>query len=346
MEKTKLTKLITDVFAPRSTETVLLLYDLPTQSIPDNPAWQARRKMTEAWQQIFTPLVKQADISQYPATGRHNGDIPSDVIELAQTYDIIIAMTEYSASAPLKTLTKGANPKRVASMPTVEKRMENTAFQADYSLVKKYALAIKELLTQANSADVLFSSGDKLHFDLRYRDAEADKGECSQPGQFINFPSGEAFIVPYEASPDEAKTNGSSQTSGVWPIMHDGVLLKLTVAENKITDIVGPEPAKTSAEKLFSENPTRRNIAELGIGCNPNAVVSGNVLEDEKVGLHIAYGTSSHFTGGTVTSDMHEDIVYAKGCPIEGTSVVLNLANGKKVEIIKNSEIQYNLLND
>jgi len=48
---------------------------------------------------------------------------------------------------------------------------------------------------------------------------------------------------------------------------------------------------------FFAENDTRRNIAELGIGCNPKAVITGNILEDEKVGLHIAYGMSSHLGG-------------------------------------------------
>ena len=55
---------------------------------------------------------------------------------------------------------------------------------------------------------------------------------------------------------------------------------------------------------FFNENKSRRNIAELGIGCNPWAVVTGNSLEDEKVGLHIAYELSSHL-GGKIKSDMH-----------------------------------------
>ena len=95
--------------------------------------------------------------------------------------------------------------------------------------------------------------------------------------------------------------------------------------------------------RFFIEKDSRRNIAELGIGCNPNAIVTGNVLEDEKAGLHIAYGSSVHL-GGKVMSDVHQDICYAKGLPIEGIS--LKLINGDKtiIEIIRDAALQYDLL--
>jgi len=81
----------------------------------------------------------------------------------------------------------------------------------------------------------------------------------------------------------------------------------------------------------------------LGIGCNPKAIVTGNVLEDEKVGLHIAYGTSTHF-GGKIQSDTHLDIVYAKGCPVEGITVTLINKDGSKTEIIRDAMLRYELL--
>ena len=95
--------------------------------------------------------------------------------------------------------------------------------------------------------------------------------------------------------------------------------------------------------KFFSENETRRNIAELGIGCNPNAVITGNVLEDEKVGLHIAYGMSTHL-GGKIKSDMHLDICYSKGCPVEGITVTLFNEGGSRTELIQDAQIRYELL--
>jgi hypothetical protein len=65
------------------------------------------------------------------------------------------------------------------------------------------------------------------------------------------------------------------------------------------------------------------------------------VLEDEKAGFHWAYGRSE-FLGGTVSAAsfrspdhvLHEDIVYAKGSPIELQSVHLNRPDGSRPQII------------
>ena len=51
-----------------------------------------------------------------------------------------------------------------------------------------------------------------------------------------------------------------------------------------------------------------RSLAELGVGTNPLAVLSGSILEDEKVvgTAHVAFGTNVSF-GGTNASGVHID---------------------------------------
>jgi aminopeptidase len=51
-----------------------------------------------------------------------------------------------------------------------------------------------------------------------------------------------------------------------------------------------------------------RTLAELGIGTNPGATISGQILEDEKVEgtVHFAFGTNTGF-GGNNQATVHID---------------------------------------
>jgi len=341
-------KLFQDVFAPKNGEKVLFLIDTPHDDIKDNKKWRDRRKMAKEWFETFKELGEEegftVEMLEFHATGVHNSIISENALDAAKKSDLVIAMTEYSASSSLLPISKTKdNITRGASMPLVEKRMEETAFKADYSKVQTYANAIKVMLDKAIAAEILFSTNDKLYIDLRNRNAFSEAGDCTKAGQFINFPSGEACKAPYEATPDERVKFGKSKTEGIWPVVYDKELVKYRVRNNRIVEIIGDGKKSEEMRSFFNENESRRNIAELGIGCNPKAVVTGNPLEDEKVGLHIAYGMSTHL-GGKVKSDIHFDIIHAKDCPTEGKTLTLINKDGTKTQIIKDAKLRYDLL--
>lgn len=348
MKNEELKRVFQDVFAPKSDDNILFLIDIPHDTIQDTSAWKDRREMAYEWYGMFKELGSKTHFSvdwhEYNATGLHNSPISSELLAMIRKYTLVIAMTEYSASSSLLSLCKTRrNITRGASMPGIERRMEQTALTANYKDVKRYANAISKMLTEAIGAKIVFSTHDELYIDLRNRVAEADTGDCTQPGQFINFPSGEACIAPYEAAQHERRTFGPSKTKGILPVSVQGEVVKWIIQHNKIIDAKGSSTKAQEMRRFLKENDTRRNIAELGIGCNPKAVITGNVLEDEKVGLHIAYGMSTHL-GGTVTSDMHEDICYSKGCPVEGTTVTLLNTDGTTTALIQDAMLQYYML--
>ncbi len=342
-------KMFEDVFAPKSGEKVLVLVDIPHNNIIDNQTWKKRREMAKEWYESFKEMGKKigftVDFQKYNATGLQNTPVPKGVLNKASNANLVIAMTEYSGSSSFITLCnkKGGNT-RIVSMPKVEKRMEKTAFKANYAEVNSYANSIKKMLTKAIGAEIIFSTGDTLYIDLRNRKGMADKGDCSKKGQFINFPSGEGFIAPYEGAPDEIKKFGESKTKGILPDNQHGDLIKYRVEKNKIIDVIGSSNKVEERRAFFKKNDTRRNIAELGIGCNPRAVVTGNILEDEKVGgVHIAYGNSDHL-GGKTKSDLHIDICFPKGLPAEAKTLNLINEDNSKIELIRNSKLRYELL--
>jgi len=94
--------------------------------------------------------------------------------------------------------------------------------------------------------------------------------------------------------------------------------------------------------RFFEKDPARANVAELAFGVNDKAEVTGVVLEDEKAGFHWAFGRSDHL-GGVVGVEefrspdtvIHQDIVYAKGNPIQVERAELVHADGRRVGVIE-----------
>jgi hypothetical protein len=354
-----LEKLITDVFAPQPGEKVLVMIDLPHGELKDHDGWQERRQMAEEWRSAFERLGSQHGFSvysmlTYPATGGHNADLPEagelegKVVRFDDVFsevNVVVALTEYSASAPLIKYSLKYSGMRAASMPRVKRSMQNTALAADYSEVARKSHILAEKLDRTEGVRVTFSTGHHLYLDLRHRQAEADDGQLhvdKKGMRLINLPSGEACIAPYEGEVE----GQPSKTEGTIPADYDGELVLYQVRENNIVEVVGDGPKAREMREYFAVDAARRNIAELGLGCNERAIISGTVLEDEKVlGMHWAYGRSDHIggiTGVAQFSDpahvVHQDTVYAKGGPVEVTSLVLEYEDGSTEEIIKEAE--------
>ena len=346
-----LPKLIRDVFDPQPGERALFLADVPKTPEDDSPDWRDRRAMADEWRTAFAEYgVDCPPVLLYPATGATNGDLPAAGTmagrpailagELARA-DIALAFTRYSATAPLSSFAQKSGTLRVASLPGVLRRMQETALAADYGEVARKADLLSARLQQADSARVVFSTGHVLLFDLRFRTAHADNGRCrrEQTPHLINLPSGEAYIVPYEGERGEP-----SRTAGEIPVALYGETAVLTVEANRIVRVSGKGPDAEGLRSVFEADPARRNVAELGLGCNDRAVVTGVVLEDEKAGMHWAYGRSEHL-GGITGPDafrdpslvLHHDVVYAKNSPIGIRTLHLQYADGSDERIMENS---------
>jgi len=350
MNKQERIRLFEQVFSPKQGERILILTDEPHGDISDNESWIERRKMANDWYLTFKEMSGNkgysVETSSFPATGMNNMPISDETKKLVRRYNLVIAMTEFSATSSLAPMRLEKNLNfRCASMPGVERRMEDTSLRADYSKVQQYSLAIEQILKTVVSAEIDFSNGDHLLLDLRNRKPLADLGDCTKSGQTINLPSGETCIVPYEAVDDEKVVFGSSKSKGILPVKYDDGIVRYHIEENKISRIDGCGNTAEKMNQFFEENNCRRNIAELGIGCNPQAVVTGNVLEDEKVpGLHIAYGMSSHI-GGKVSCDVHQDICYPKKAPIQAVSLMLIHNDDHETELINEQGLRFELIN-
>jgi thermophilic metalloprotease (M29) len=351
-----LQKLFSDTFDPQPGETALVLIDTPHGAIGDTPAWQRRRAMAQRWHAALRDLGKRRGfhvlaLASFPATGSHNAQLPEQGFQsgalmplnsLAEQATLLLALTQFSASAPLMGWTQRFPRLRVASMPMVAPEMEETALAADYAQLARSCARLRDRLAEADYAQISFSNGDTLRLDLRYRTAHVDDGQLwpdKAPPRLVNLPSGEAYTAIYEGE----QAGDPSATCGVLPVEWRGEVVRLEIDHNQVIDVLGRSEAAVDLRAFLALDGARRNVAELGLGCNPKARVWGNVLEDEKAGPHIALGRSEHLGGVTGPSAFedprhvwHHDFVYVRASAIHIAELTLTGERGVADQLVLN----------
>lgn len=193
---------------------------------------------------------------------------------------------------------------RIATMPGITKDMFlKGAITADYGEVERLTKKIAEILT--NGKHVLMEKdGHKLEMSIEGRVGIESTGRYLEKGQSGNLPSGEAYIAPVEGS-----ARGSILVDG--SIVGLGKLaspLVLKIEKGLLIDATGERAEEWL--KILGDSEVARNVAEFGIGTNQNALLTGNILEDEKIlgTIHVAFGSNYTF-GGRVNAGIHLDAV-------------------------------------
>ena len=369
----ELVALVQRVFHPRPGEGALaILVDLPDAAVPDDPAWAARRTMAADWVATLAShreaLGLPVHLVVYPNVHTNNGELPGrawllrggslpavegldpaasmSFAELYATHPILIALTKFSATAPLK-LAARHYAIRAATMPGFRADMI-PALRLDYSEVNRRVELLKDLLDRAEGADFRFGTPDgvcALHLDLRHRLGHASGGLLPNPGVAGNLPSGEAYIVPYEGE----FSGDPSRTQGILPVQFGPEIVRYRIEQNRALEVLSRGPRSTEEATHLAKEPAYGNLAELGLGVLSAFGIkpTGEILLDEKLGLHIAFGRSDHF-GGQVSpaqfsgpeAVIHIDRVYVPETQpdVKVLTVDLELPTGGRVPLMRDGE--------
>ena len=331
-----LRKLFYDCFDPQPGEKVLFMTDMPHGDIADTEAWQQRRnKMVPKW---YTTMLQISGkqrfdvfpIHEYLATGANSAPLSRTTEAMIRGSTLVVAMTQFSATGPLGQIIKSERYLRAASLPGVIPIMEETGLAVDYAEVQRRCDVLESIIKENPFSFIEFSTGHKLRVDVRWRKGHKDNGHFpfARLGTFGNLPAGEVCPAPYEGE----RLGEPSLTEGDWPVAFNGKIAVFKVKENRIGEITGESEAVAHFEERFGKDPARRNLAEIGYGLIPmDPIPCGAILQDEKLGLHLAWGMSSHLGGiwgpekfkGPETIE-HEDRIYAKGFPVEATRVLVS----------------------
>ena len=341
----ELIRLIQSVFPSFPEDKKLgILVDIPKNIERDNPDWQQRRILAEEWfhtlENHYASMgLQDVALIAYEDVGSNNADLPTEAFlitknlpptacqlpesgqsiqfaDVFKEYQLFLAPTEYSTTAPLKNAAKQYKF-RAATMPGFSSKMI-PALRIDYNEVSRRVNIIKGKLDPALWAEVIFieTNGNsyKMFFDLRFRKAHLSPGRFPEKSTAGNLPSGETYIVPYEGELGE-----KTETRGILPVQIGNDIVRFIIEENRAVGIEDNGKTSELEKDHLKREPAYGNMAELGFGVLSDFGLEpiGEILLDEKLGFHIAFGRSDHFGGAIGPSDfsspqevIHLDRIY------------------------------------
>ncbi|MDD1770143.1 MAG: aminopeptidase [Methanomassiliicoccales archaeon] len=271
-----------------------------------------------------------------PEEERPLHEIPIELLSLWGNFEITInAFEGFPEETPFRIklsameMKKGA---KVGHAPGINKGMMiEGPMNVDYGIIAKEAIKLMKAFKDATLVHITAPSGTDIRVNITDRYFETDV--IIAKGMIGNLPAGEIWSAPVETD-----ANGVIVCDGsIGDIGNVRSPLKITVKDGKA---ISYECADTRlverVKELLSVDAMASVIGELGIGLNPAARLTGNLLEDEKAGgtAHIAFGCNIDMTNGKNDSQTHRDFLFHR------PTFVVQFKDGSEKVLIKDGHLQ------
>ncbi|HEY6192600.1 MAG TPA: aminopeptidase [Bacteroidota bacterium] len=273
-------------------ERVLIVTDEPLRSI-GYAIWEAVKEMGN--ELTLVEMLPRKSNGEEP---------PQEVAGLMLTADVVFCPTSLSLTHTDARRAASASGVRVCTLPGVTEEIMVRCMNADYIRIAERTTNLARLMETAGVVRVKAPAGTDLTLGTRGRKALASTGLFRNKGEWGNLPTGEAYLAPVEGTANGVVVvDGSMASIGLVtePI-------RIEVDKGFAAGITGGKEAKRLIELLEPHGRDGRTVAEFGIGTNDRAILSGRILEDEKVmgTIHVAFGDNKSM-GGSVRVASHLD---------------------------------------
>jgi len=236
---------------------------------------------------------------------KSNGEEPpKEVADLMKLYDVVLCPTSKSLTHTDSRRAASALGVRVATLPGVTEEIMIRCMNADYNKIAERTFQLCAMLEKTNVIRVTTKFGTDISLPIKGRKAFASSGLFRKKGESGNLPTGEAYLAPLEN-----ESNGIVVVDG--SMAQVGMVkepIRIKVENGFATEITGGEEAKKFISLIEPFGKDARTVAEFGIGTNDKAILTGKIIEDEKVmgTIHIAFGDNKSM-GGSVRVASHLD---------------------------------------
>lgn len=229
---------------------------------------------------------------------------PPEVAELMTRVNVVLCPTSKSLTHTDSRRAASLAGVRIATLPNVTEAIMIRCMNANYVEIAARTHRLCARLEKTNVVRVTAPAGTDITMPITGREAHASSGLFRERGQWGNLPTGEAYLAPLEG-----RSNGVVVVDG--SMAGIGMMsqpLRIAVESGYATEISGGPEAQELIALLEPHGKDARTVAEFGIGTNDKAILTGVILEDEKVmgTIHIAFGDNKSM-GGSVRVASHLD---------------------------------------
>jgi len=283
---------IRDCMGVKSGERILVVTDEPMRLL-GYALWKAARDLGN--EVLLVEMLPRSTNGEEP---------PPAVARLMTSYDLVLCPTSKSLTHTESRRNASAGGARVATLPGVTEEIMVRCMNADYQQIARRTFRLCELLEKTDTVTIKAPGGTDLVLPIRGRTAHASSGLFHRAGEWGNLPTGEAYLAPVEGlSSGLLVVDGSMAGIGMTTTP-----IRIVVEDGYATEITGGEEARKLEELLQVHGKDARTVAEFGIGTNDKAILTGKIIEDEKVmgTIHVAFGDNKSM-GGSVRVASHLD---------------------------------------
>lgn len=236
--------------------------------------------------------------------------------------------------------------------PGITKELYAASVPVDFDALKADCAWLAERLSQAVAIRVTSPGGTEITFSTRGRRAFIDDGDYRKAGSGGNLPAGESYISPVVGTAEgRIVFDGSMSTKDGTIFLYKPISVEYEAGF--ITQISGGMEAETLAETIrqgeeqtgametagtlapgkgavYRKN--ARSLGELGIGVNPLAGITGNMIVDEKA------ARTCHFAIGANYDNDGPALIHLDGLVKEPT-IELERADGSTLVLLEDGEL-------
>jgi leucyl aminopeptidase (aminopeptidase T) len=258
-------------------------------------------------------LGATAEVIEIDVADRHGKEPGEAAAGRMQQAHLVAGLTKMSLAHTRARQKLCAGSGRYLSLAGYsEQLLDDPCIVADYHGQFRLTRAIADAFTAGRSVHVTGPAGTDMRLGISGREGNCCPGFVDAQYRLGSPPDIEANVSPVEdESEGVAVIDGSVACDAIGLV---DVPITLQVAGGRIANVTSTRPEYVArVNELFAavNNPKSRILAECGVGLNPLAQLTGNMLTDEGALGCVHFGFGSNITvGGRNDVPFHVDFVF------------------------------------